>query len=126
MRGKKRKAEKQIIKGLSTSFGPLGYDVIKEKNRDYMHTVLLTIVKRFVSRWIDTAYRHSPYYCGDKLSIRDSRRANIKLPKLPNHVSGIPRSVNDRVHYKVSEDRTWLLYYSLPVVGGILIILCFW
>ena len=83
-RGKKRKAEKQIIKGLSTSFGPLGYDVIKETNRDYMHTVLLIIVKMFVSRCFDTAYRHSPYYCGDKLSFRDSRRANIKPP---NHVS---------------------------------------
>lgn len=84
-----------------------------------MDTVLLTIVKRFVSRWFDTAYRHSPYYCGDKLSIHDSRRANIKLPKLPNHVSGIPWSVKDWVHYKASEDRTWLLYYSLPVMGCI-------
>lgn len=104
------------IKGLSTSFALPGYDVIKGTSIDYMHTVLLGIVKMFMSRWFDTAYRHFPYYRGDKLSICDSRRANIKPP---NHISRIPRSLNDRVHYKASVYRTWLLYYSLPVMRGI-------
>ena len=110
------------IKGLTASFGPLGYDVIKGTSMDYMHTVLLMIVKMFMSHWFDTAYRHSPYYCGDKLSICDSRRANIKRP---NYITRIPWSLDDQGHHKASEDRTWLLYYSLPVMGGILIILCF-
>ena len=105
------------IKGLSTSFALPEYDVIKGTSIVYMHTVLLGIVKMFMSRWFDTAYRHFPYYCGDKLSICDSRRANIKPP---NHISRIPRSLNDRVHYKASQYQTWLLYYSLPVMRGIL------
>lgn len=37
------------IKGLSASFGPLGYDVIKGTSIDYMHTVLLITVKMFMS-----------------------------------------------------------------------------
>ena len=113
----KKNPEVNGIKGLSTGFGLPGYDIIKGTSIDYMHTVLLGIVKMLMSRWFDTTYRHSPYYCGDKISICDSRRANIKPP---NNISRIPRSLYDRTHYKASEYRTWLLYYSLPVMRGIL------
>ena len=105
------------VNGISSSFGFPGYDVIKGTSIDYMHTVLLGVVKMFMSRWFDTPYRHSPYYCGDKLSICDARRASVKPP---NRVSRIPRSLYDRKHYKASEYRTWLLYYSLPAMRGVL------
>ena len=73
-----KNSEVNGIKGLSPVFGLPGYDVIKGTSIDYMHTVLLGIVKMFMSRWFDTAYRHLPYYCEDKISLCDSRRANIK------------------------------------------------
>jgi len=57
------------IKGLSTGFGLPGYDIIKGTSIEYMHTVLLGIVKMLMSRWFDTTYRHSPYYCGDDIHL---------------------------------------------------------
>ena len=113
----KRNPDVYGIRDISTGFGLPGYDVIKGTSIDYMHAVLLGITKMFMSRWFDAKYKHSPYYCGDKLSLCDSRRGNIKPP---NHISRIPRSLYDRAHYKASEYRTWLLYYSLPVMRGIL------
>ena len=123
----KKNPEVNGMKGLSSSFGLPGYDVIKGTSIDYMHTVLLGIVKMFMSRWFDTAHRHSPYYCGNKISICDSRRANIKPP---NHISRIPRSLYDRKHYKASEYRTWLFitHYLLCEVSCMnctLTILCY-
>ena len=105
------------VKGVSAAFGFPGYDLIAGSCIDYMHTVLLGITKQLMTYWFDRKFKGSPFFCGDHLKECDARRANIQPP---NSVGRIPRSLTEICHYKASEFRTWLLYYSLPVMIGIL------
>lgn len=118
---KKKAGEKNSevngVRGTSMAFGFPGYDIVAGTAIDYMHAVLLGIMKQLLTYWFDKKYRKSSWYCGGSIKICDARRASIKPP---NQVSRIPRSLEERTHYKASELRTWLLYYSLPVMQGIL------
>lgn len=105
------------VKGISPAFGLPGYDIVSGTGIDYMHTVLLGVVKMLMSYWFESRFKGKPFYCGRKIKICDARRAIIKPP---NTVQRIPRSLEERKHYKASEYRTWLLFYSLPVMDGIL------
>lgn len=111
------KPEVHGVKCISPAFGLPGFDVIKGTAIDYMHTVLLGVVKTLLSYWFDTRFKGKPFYCGRSINICEARRALIKPP---NTVQRIPRSLKERIHYKASEFRTWLLFYSLPVMDGIL------
>ena len=103
------------VRSTSIAFGFPGYDIVSGTAIDYMHTVLLGIMKQLLTYWFDK--KNSLWYCGRSIKTCDSRRASIKPP---NQLSCIPRSLEERGHYKASELRTWLLYYALPVMQGIL------
>lgn len=94
------------------------FDIIRGVPIDYMHAVLLGVVKEMLSLWFDKEYSKSPWSCKLKIQECDARRAAIKPP---DNISRIPRSLEKCRHkYKASEYKTWLLYYSVPVMCGIL------
>ena len=95
-----------------------GYSVIEGNVVDYMHCVLLGVSKMLIKLWFDSDYSKEMWYCGNKVTIADSKLLQIKPPLT---ISRTPRSIQEhRAYWKASEYRSWLLFYSVPVMFNIL------
>lgn len=94
------------------------YNVIQGNVIDYMHCVLLGVTKMLLKLWFDSAHAGELWYCGTKVQEADSKLLQIRPP---NMITRIPRSIQQhRSYWKATEYRSWLLYYSLPVMMNIL------
>lgn len=84
---------------------------------DYMHCVLLGIVRRFLNNWMSNT--GTPYYIGEPAneSLMDKYISNIRPPK---YVKRIPLPISSRGFMKAREAENWLLFYSVPVLQGII------
>ena len=113
--------QKTIINGVK---GPswlrklTNYDIIDGTTIDYMHCVLLGVMRQLLSLWIGSEHHNEQYYIGRKLKVVDSR---LKAINPPSMITRKPRKLSTHFKYlKASEYRAFLLYYSLPVLSGIL------
>ena len=94
------------------------YDVIEGNVIDYMHRVLLGVTKMLLKLWFDSKHAGELWYCGTKVQEADSKLLQIRPP---NMITRIPRSIQQHHSYwKATEYRSWLLYYSIPVMMNIL------
>lgn len=84
---------------------------------DYMHAVCEGVVDRLVSLWFDTCYSQEPWYIGRQMPSIDQRIQGITPP---SEITRLPASPRKRAFWKASEFRSWLLFYLLPVLSGIL------
>jgi hypothetical protein len=85
---------------------------------DYMHGTLLGVTKKFLDMWFDSKYKDTPHYIGDRVKVLDNLMKAICPPYL---VHRSPRVLsNTYSHWKASELRNWLLFYSVPLLKGIL------
>ena len=73
---------------------------------------LLGVMRRLINLWFSSQNHKSSFYVGNMITIVDRRLLNIKPV---SEFSRVPRSLSDRKHWKASEYRSFLLYYSLPV-----------
>lgn len=80
---------------------------------DYMHAVL-GVTRRLLKYWFDSKYHSGASYLGSKLKKIDK----VLLRQQPPHeLSRPPRSIEKHLKYlKASELRSWLLFYSLPLL----------
>jgi len=131
--GEKRSSDKHVIdakkalqnnevengvKGSSWLMKLSHYDIIKGTSIDYMHCVLLGVTKLLLSLWFNTKNKASAFYLGRKISMVDERLVGIHPPSV---ITRKPRKLSEHLkYYKASEYRSFLLYYSLPVLHGIL------
>jgi len=111
--GKKATKRNIIIKGVKGRFVisalpliDLGTCFIPE----YMHSVLLGVVKQFMVLWFEKTGDWNVKHCMAKI---DARLLNI-LP--PDTFSRLPRSIFHFKSYKASEYYNWLLFYSVPLM----------
>ncbi|XP_033747169.1 uncharacterized protein LOC117332391 [Pecten maximus] len=94
------------------------YSVEKHIVIDYMHGILLGIVKKLLSLWFDGNNYKEEFFIGHKLDEVDKLLKKIKPPYV---ISRLPRKLkNNYQKWKPSELRSWLLHYSLPCLSGIL------
>ena len=93
------------------------YDLVRGTAIDYMHCCLLGVVRRMLNLWLSSPNSGKPYYIGHLTTLIDRRLLSIKPI---SELSRAARSVTDRAHWKASEFRSFLLYYSLPVLKDIL------
>ena len=94
------------------------YDVIQGNVIDYMHCVLLGVTKMLLKLWFDSKHAGELWYCGTKVQEADSKLLQIRPP---NMITRTPRSIQQhRSYWKATEYRSWLLYYSIPVMMNIL------
>ena len=114
-------AEKSVINGVK---GPSWlrkletYDIIDGTAIDYMHCVLLGVMRLLLSLWISSEHHNEHYYIGRQVKLIDSRLETINPPSI---ITRKPRKLSIHFkYYKASEYRAFLLYYSLPVLSGIL------
>ncbi|KAK3109028.1 hypothetical protein FSP39_021454 [Pinctada imbricata] len=85
---------------------------------DYMHGILLGVMKKLMSLWFDGKYHQLPFYIGHRLEDVDKILSSVKPPYQINRT---PRKISGNVqHWKASEFRSWLLFYCIPCLKGIL------
>lgn len=79
-----------------------------------MHAVLEGVVKRIITMWFDSTNHNGPFYLRRRLSQIDQ----VFLKQTPPiELSRPPRSITRHLKYwKASEFRSWLLFYSLPLL----------
>lgn len=93
------------------------FDVCLGFQIDYMHNTLLGNCHHLASLWIESSSHQEDYYIGLKLAEIDERLLAITPP---TSISRRPRSISQWKDWHANEWRSWLLYYSLPCLKGIL------
>ncbi|XP_046405027.1 uncharacterized protein LOC124170349 [Ischnura elegans] len=84
---------------------------------DYMHCVLLGTVRRFLSLWIDGT--GAPYYIGNPVNVNliDSFLKSIQPPQ---YLKRAPVLLSAKGTMKARELENFFLFYSVPVLNGVL------
>lgn len=106
------------VKGLSCMVAFQKYDIINGFAIDYMHCVLLGVMKSLLDFWLDSKNSKKDYYIKlvDKFEL-NSRIVSIKPCMF---ISRRPRSLEEKKQFKASELKNMLLYYLPVCLIGIL------
>uniref|UniRef100_A0ABM0N1J6 Uncharacterized protein LOC102800872 n=1 Tax=Saccoglossus kowalevskii TaxID=10224 RepID=A0ABM0N1J6_SACKO len=106
------------VKGVSWFLHVPKFDMINGMGADYMHCVCLGITKMLLILWTDKTNKDNPWYVGNQLELIDTKILRIKPPHV---ITRAPRNIfNELSHWKASEFRNFLLFYSIPVLWKIL------
>lgn len=98
------------VKGVSLAwFIPL-FHIIASFPPEYMHSVLLGVVKTFTAAMLDSHNSAKRWYIGNKNETFDRILENIRPPC---EIKRIPRCSKTLKLWKASEWKNFLLYYSL-------------
>lgn len=93
------------------------FDVIGCFPPDYMHSVLLGVVKQLWSLWTESENHRQPFYIGNRLMEIEQRVLGFRPPSVfPRK----PRQLKEYKKYKANEWEPMLLYYLYPVLTEIL------
>ncbi|XP_065211071.1 uncharacterized protein LOC135839119 [Planococcus citri] len=111
-------AEKPVngVKGPSVLLLLPNFDVTQCCSPDYMHSMLLGVVKLFVEEWFESSNHTEAWYLGGKKTNFDEKLMAIRPPC---EISRPPRSVVHRKKWKASELRNFVLYYSYYCLDGL-------
>lgn len=93
------------------------FDIINGFAIDYMHSVLLGIVRKLMSLWFDQRNYREKYYIRKHIEEVNKRIQQIHLP---TEIQRRPRSLNERSNWKANELRSWLLIYSVGTLYKVL------
>lgn len=106
------------IKQVSCLVASNHFDLVYGFCIDYMHAVLLGVVKKQLNLWIDSVYHDKPFYIKPSLQpILDKRIKNIKPT---TEIARKPRSISEKANFKANELRNFLLYYLPCCLNGLL------
>ena len=110
--------KKQGVKGPSLLMTLRHFPLIKGIAIEYMHGVLLDIQKLLLHLWFSNDCSKQEFNIREKLTEADACLSHIKPP--PN-LKRLPRSIGETLkHWKASELRSFLLYYGVPILDGLL------
>ena len=112
-------ASNSIIQGI-ISMSPFAstLDLVASIPVDYMHAVLEGVCRWLMKAWFESKFHLEPFYIGRQVKAIDIQ---LTKQKPPTEFSHPPRSIEKHLHYwKASEIRSWLLFYSLPLLLGYL------
>lgn len=84
---------------------------------EYQHSVCLGVTRQLMTLWLDSKNNAKPWYIGTKSDMIDKQLLAIKPPL---ELTRVPCSVEEPKFWKASEWRSFLLFYALPVLSGIL------
>ena len=84
---------------------------------DYMHGVLLGVEKLLIELWFSQKYSQKAFSLYHQLNTVNNRLLSIH-PTLD--ITRLPRSLLDLQHWKASEFRSFLLFYSTPILNGVM------
>ena len=107
------------VKGPSLLSSLNHFDLVNGFVPDFLHCALLGVARQFVSLWFESKNHCEPWYIGQptKQTQYDRLLRGITVPK---EVRRLPRSITTREHWKANEFKTFVLYFSLIVLEGLL------
>lgn len=83
-----------------------------------MNGVLLGVTTVLINLWTKGRNSKDRFSISSNISIIDDRLKNIKPS---SYLTRVPRTISSHIKYwKASELRTWLFFYSLPILCDIL------
>jgi len=97
------------VKGNSILISVSNFDIVWSFPFDYMHTILLGIVKHIWELWAKTSSIHLT-----AAKIKNIDESLLKI-KPPHDVRKLPHAISDQSNYKAKDWKSWLLYYSIPI-----------
>lgn len=105
------------IKGPSVLMNLKHFDLVKNMTNDPMHSFLLGVIRDYTELLLTESDKD--YYIGSPANIEiiDKRLKSIRVPKC---ITRTPRSIETRANWKASEWRSWLIFYMLPCLKGLL------
>ena len=108
-------SQKEHHNGISP-FVTVGINMIESFPLDYMHLILLGIVRRILGYWVNKI--------SFKLSVTEKHVVNDKIEDfrkfVPNDFNRLPRKLDEADKFKATEFRTLLLYLGVIVFKGVL------
>ena len=105
------------VKGSSWLLYLPGFNMINGIAVDYMHCVLLGVVKMLIKLWFDPSHKCEDFSISSRSDEINERIVSIKPP---NVISRMPRVIADLANFKATEFKAFLLYYLVPLLIGIL------
>ena len=103
----KAETTKMIINGVKGMLIPL-LSVISCLPPEYMHCVLLGVVKMFVISWFSSKNTEKPLYLGNNRKLIEERLIGIQPP---SNITRVPRSLDEMKHYKARNEK--ILFYII-------------
>ncbi|XP_060607195.1 uncharacterized protein LOC132759444 [Ruditapes philippinarum] len=105
------------FKGMSGIARLLKFELVYGIVPDYMHCVLLGIVKTILSKWFSPTQSGNDYFVGKHLKQINERLLQIQPP---HYIERLPRDIEKHyANYKATELQAFLLFYALPCLTGI-------
>ena len=105
------------VKGVSALYLVPDFNIVSGFNPEYMHSVLLGVVRQFVNLWFDSSSSGKPYCLRKDLAVVDNIILNAKPP---SEIKRLPRSLTLRHYWKASEWRSFLLFYSVVALKPVM------
>ncbi|XP_062519358.1 uncharacterized protein LOC134194453 isoform X2 [Corticium candelabrum] len=107
------------VNGMHPVASPLlaakGFNLVDGVAIDYMHVVCLGVTRNLLEKWLSD--RSSAYFIGHKIQFLDKRLLSIAPADI---IIRTPRTLKEFNTWKANELRSWLFYWSVPVLRGIL------
>ncbi|KAE8739415.1 hypothetical protein FOCC_FOCC015083 [Frankliniella occidentalis] len=104
------------VKGISYLYRMLP-NMIRSTGIDAMHGAFSGLGKALLEWWFDTDYTGKDFSFIHIIESVNTRLAQIKVPTFLNK---FPRSVSELSPWKTLDYKVWLLYYSVPVLSGLM------
>ena len=92
-------------------------DMVGSFVADYMRIVLLGVTRQVTGLWLDATESDHDFSLRAHIPTLDAQLSKIRPP---NSVSRLPRPISPACRWKASEWRSWLLFYSPPLLSGML------
>ena len=132
------------MKGTSCLIELPQFDIIRGTAIDYMHQSILGIGRQLLKLWFLSKFHNNPWYIGRHVKDVDGRLLNIcpteEFQRLPRSLSDTMKFwkgwlsclhlnyyylyacmyVHFVIFFTAHEIKAWLMYYSVPVLDGIL------
>ena len=105
------------VKGFSIASTIPCFSIIDSFVPDYMHYLLLGVVKTFVDAWFNLSNSNQQWYIGKAITEVEIRLLAIQPP---SKITRTPRKLTDRKLWEAHEWKTFLCYYSLLCLEGYL------
>ena len=114
-----RKTREKVfgVKGYSV-LDNIVYNYVTSLSIDLMHCAFLGVGKKLFTLWFDLSFKNESYSIRKFVKLVDERLLSMKPPKF---IQRRPQSIEkDLGNFKASQLKDLILYYSLPILDGIL------
>ena len=111
------------VKGPSALIQMLYFNLIWGCAIDYLHSILLGIVKTHMKCLFEASRKKFWINVNERVALSDIMKSideRLLTINPPSSITRIPRSISMWKNWKASEWRSWILFYCIPCLEGLL------